>query len=105
MKKNRPATLLRVIAEPAKREELAEILFRETSTIGIRFYRVGRMILKRTSATVKTRYGTVRVKVIEAPDGKIHSTPEYEDLKRIAAAKKIPLKLLYDEVAGSLKKK
>jgi uncharacterized protein (TIGR00299 family) protein len=102
MKKNRPATLLRVIAEPAKREELAKILFRETSTIGIRFHPVGRMILKRSSASVKTRYGTVRVKLIEAPDGTIQSTPEYEDLKRIAAAKKIPLKLLYDEVVGSL---
>ena len=104
MKKNRPATLLRVIAEPAKREELAKILFRETSTIGIRFYRVSRMILKRSSANVKTRYGTVRVKVTEAPDGTIQSTPEYEDLKRIAAAKKVPLKLLYDEVVTSLKK-
>lgn len=104
MKKNRPATLLRVIAEPAKREELAKILFRETSTIGIRFYRVGRMILKRSSANVKTRYGTVRVKVTEAPDGTIQSTPEYEDLKRIAAAKKVPLKLLYDEIVTSLKK-
>jgi uncharacterized protein (TIGR00299 family) protein len=103
MKKNRPATLLRVIAEPAKREELAKILFRETSTIGIRFHRVGRMILKRSSANVKTRYGTVRVKVIEAPDGTIQSTPEYEDLKRIAAAKKIPLKLLYAEVLRTLK--
>ncbi|MGE5820305.1 MAG: nickel pincer cofactor biosynthesis protein LarC [Deltaproteobacteria bacterium] len=104
MKKNRPATLLRVIAEPAKREELAKILFRETSTIGIRFYRVGRMILKRSSANVKTRYGTVRVKVTKAPDGTIQSTPEYEDLKRIAAAKKVPLKLLYDEIVTSLKK-
>ena len=104
MKKNRPATLLRVIAEPAKREQLAKILFRETSTIGIRFYRVGRMILKRSSANVKTRYGTVRVKVIETPDGATQTTPEYDDLKRIAAARKIPLKLLYDEIATTLRK-
>jgi uncharacterized protein (DUF111 family) len=46
----------------------------------------------------------VRVKVIEAPDGTLQSTPEYEDLKRIAAAKKVSLKLLYNEVATSLKK-
>jgi uncharacterized protein (DUF111 family) len=104
MKKNRPATLLRVIAEPAQQEKLAKILFRETSTIGIRFHRVGRMILKRSSVTVKTHYGRVRVKLIEAPDGAIQSTPEYEDLKRIAAAKKIPLKLLYEEVVRSCKK-
>jgi uncharacterized protein (TIGR00299 family) protein len=105
MKKNRPATLLRVIAEPAKREELANILFRETSTIGIRFHRVERMILKRSSVNVKTRYGAVRVKVVEAPDGTFRSAPEYEDLKRIAAAKKTPLKLLYEEVSGSLNKR
>jgi uncharacterized protein (TIGR00299 family) protein len=104
MKKNRPATLLRIIAEPSKREELATILFRETSTLGIRYHRVDRMILKRSSASVKTRYGTVRIKVIEAPDGTTQSTPEYDDLKRIAAAKKIPLKLLYEEVATSLEK-
>jgi uncharacterized protein (TIGR00299 family) protein len=98
MKKNRPAALLRVIAEPSRRDELARILFRETSTIGVRFHRVDRLILKRSTATVKTRYGTVRVKATEAPDGTIQSTPEYEDLKRIAASKKIPLKRLYDEV-------
>jgi uncharacterized protein (TIGR00299 family) protein len=103
MKKNRPATLLRIIAEPSKREQLAKVLFRETSTLGIRYHRIGRMILKRSSATVKTRYGTVRVKVIETPDGATQTTPEYDDLKRIAAARKIPLKLLYDEVVTSLK--
>ena len=102
MKKNRPGTLLRVLAEPAKREELARILFRETSTIGVRFHAVNRIILERAVATLKTRYGVVRVKRIEAPDGTIQSTPEYEDLKRIAAAKKIPLKLLYNEVLASL---
>jgi pyridinium-3,5-bisthiocarboxylic acid mononucleotide nickel chelatase len=104
MKKNRPATLLRIITEPSKREELAKVLFRETSTLGIRYHRVGRMILKRSSANVKTRYGTVRVKVIETPDGATQTTPEYDDLKRIAAARKIPLKLLYDEVVAILKK-
>ncbi len=103
MKKNRPAALLRIIAEPSKRDELAKILFRETSTIGVRYHRVDRLILKRSSASVKTRYGTVRVKVIEAPAGGVRATPEYDDLKRIAAAKKIPLKLLYDEVIKSLK--
>lgn len=103
MKKNRPGTLLRVIAEPSHREKLARILFRETSTIGIRFYPVNRMILKRTSKKVKTRFGTVKVKIIEEPDGTKRATPEYEDLRRIAEAKKIPLKLLYDEVLRSFK--
>lgn|SRR5713226_533474 len=101
MKKNRPATLLRVIAEPSHRERLAKILFRETSTIGIRYYPVGRMILKRASKKVKTRFGPVKVKVIEEPDGTKRATPEYEDLRRLARAKKIPLKVLYEEVLKS----
>jgi uncharacterized protein (TIGR00299 family) protein len=103
MKKNRPATLLRVIAEPALREKLAGIIFRETSTIGLRYYPVKRVTLKRAAARVKTKFGTIKVKVAAAPDGAKRATPEYEDLKRIAAAKKIPLKVLYDEVLRSFR--
>ena len=105
MKKNRPGTLLRVIAEPTQREKLAAILFRETSTIGIRYYPVNRMILRRASKTIKTRFGAVKVKIIEEPDGTKRAMPEYDDLRRIAAAKKIPLKVLYDEVLRSIKEK
>jgi pyridinium-3,5-bisthiocarboxylic acid mononucleotide nickel chelatase len=104
MKKNRPGTLLRVIAEPKDRETLARILLTETSTIGVRYYPVSRMILKRISERLKTRYGTIKVKITEEPDGTRRVAPEYDDLKRIAAAKKIPLKLLYDEVVRSIKK-
>jgi len=104
MKKNRPATLLRVIAEPALREKLAGIIFRETSTIGLRYYPVKRVTLKRAAARVKTKFGTIKVKVIAAPDGTKRATPEYEDLKRIAAAKKIPLKILHDEVVRKFNK-
>jgi len=105
MKKNRPGTLLSVIAEPPLREKLSGIIFRETSTIGIRYYPVNRMILKRTASRVKTKFGTVKVKIIEEPDGTKRATPEYEDLRRIAEAKKIPLKVLYDEVLRSIKEK
>ena len=105
MKKNRPGTLLSIIAEPSLREKLSGIIFRETSTIGIRYYPVNRMILKRASKKVKTRFGTVKVKIIEEPDGTKRATPEYEDLKRIAETKKIPLKVFYDEVLRSIKEK
>jgi uncharacterized protein (TIGR00299 family) protein len=98
MKKNRPATLLQIIAEPDLLGKLSEIIFRETSTIGLRYYPVKRVILKRNASTVKTRFGTVKVKIIEQPDGITRATPEYEDLRRIAEAKNIPLKVLYDEV-------
>jgi pyridinium-3,5-bisthiocarboxylic acid mononucleotide nickel chelatase len=98
MKKNRPATLLRIIAEPALREKLSEIIFLETSTIGLRYYPVKRVILKRAASRVKTKFGSVKVKIIEELDGTKRAAPEYEDLRRIAAAKKVPLKVLYDEV-------
>jgi pyridinium-3,5-bisthiocarboxylic acid mononucleotide nickel chelatase len=104
MKKNRPATLLRVIAEPKDREALARILLSETSTLGVRYYPVARVILKRISETLKTRYGTIKIKVVEELDGTKRVAPEYDDLKRIASARKIPLKLLYDEVVRSIKK-
>jgi pyridinium-3,5-bisthiocarboxylic acid mononucleotide nickel chelatase len=102
MKKNRPATLLSVVAEPHDREKLAGIIFEETSTIGLRFYPVKRMILKRESKTVKTRFGAVTVKIVEQPDGSKRAAPEYDDVKRIAAANKIPIKLIHDEVARKL---
>jgi len=104
MKKNRPGTLLRVIAEPNGRDALARILLSETSTIGVRYYPIGRITLKRSSTSVKTKYGTIRVKIIEEPDGLRRATPEYDDLKRVAAAKKIPLKFLYDAVLRGFKK-
>jgi uncharacterized protein (DUF111 family) len=101
MKKNRPATLLSVIAEPGDREKLARIIFQETSTIGIRCHPVQRMILPRATKIMKTRFGEVTVKVVEQPDGSKWTTPEYDVLKRIATAKKLPLKLIYDEVLRS----
>src|SRR5581483_11159475 len=69
MKKNRPGVLLRVIAAPGLRENLTAIIFSETSTIGVRYYPVHRSVLKREIVRVKTKYGSVKVKVVEQPDG------------------------------------
>ena len=98
MKKNRPGTLLRVIGEPRDRDRLSKIIFQETSTIGIRCYPIGRIILQRELKKVKTRYGEVAVKIAEQPDGSKRAAPEYDDIKRIAAARKLPIKLIHDEV-------
>ena len=98
MKKNRPATLITVICEPSSGENLAKIIFQETSTIGIRSYPVTRMVLRRESKKVKTRFGEITVKIVEQPDGSRRAMPEYDDLKRIAAVKKLPIKQLHDEV-------
>ncbi|HEY1372189.1 MAG TPA: nickel pincer cofactor biosynthesis protein LarC [Candidatus Binatia bacterium] len=97
MKKNRPGVLLHAIAEPGLREKLSEIIFSETSTIGVRYYPVARSLLKREIVRVKTKYGSVKVKVVEQPDGARRGAPEYDDVRRIAALKKVPLKAVYDE--------
>ncbi len=104
MKKNRPGTLLRVIAESGDREKLADVILNETSTIGVRYYPVSRMVLRRESKQVQTRFGKVAVKLVEQPDGTKRASPEYDDLKRIAAARKLPLKVVHDEVMRALGK-
>ena len=103
MKKNRPATLLSVICETRDLAKLAALIMQETTSIGIRYYAVHRAILKREIQKVKTRYGDVRLKIVEQPDGTKRATPEYDDLKRIAAAKNISLKTLYDAVLRNFK--
>jgi uncharacterized protein (TIGR00299 family) protein len=104
MKKNRPATLLTVICEPARRDPLAEILLQDTTSIGLRSYAVDRLVLPRETKKVQTRYGKVSVKVVVQPDGAKRAMPEYDDLKRIALSKKLPLKLIHDEVIRVLRK-
>lgn len=99
MKKNRPGTLLRILAEPRLREALAEIVLRETSTLGVRCHVVDRMVLPRKPLKLRTRFGTLTVKVAEDPDGRVRAAPEYDELRKVAESKRVPLKALYDEVA------
>jgi uncharacterized protein (DUF111 family) len=103
MKKNRPAVLVRVIAEPRNRDSLAKILFEETTTIGLRYHSVNRIILNRTEATIETRFGDVKVKIWQEPNGEKRISPEYEELKRIATEKNIPLRVLRDEIVKGFK--
>jgi len=93
MKKNRPGTLLRVIAEQQDEEALSEIILRESTTLGLRHYTAGRRKLPREVSEVETRYGKVRVKI----SGEMHFQPEYEDCKRIALEKGVPLQEVYRE--------
>jgi uncharacterized protein (TIGR00299 family) protein len=104
MKKNRPATLLTVICDPARREQLAAIILRETTSIGVRYYSVSRLILEREPKKITTRFGAVNVKIVEQPDGTKRAAPEYDDLKRIATAKNLPIKIIHDEVMRNFKK-
>jgi uncharacterized protein (TIGR00299 family) protein len=95
MKKSRPATLLRVLAAPVDRDRLAAIVFAETTTIGLRFATWRRLVLPREERTVETPYGPVRVKVAHAPDGTPNVAPEFEDCRRLAVERGVPLKVVH----------
>jgi uncharacterized protein (TIGR00299 family) protein len=103
MKKNRPAVQITILAPPPLRQRLSAILLQETTTIGVRYHAVQRTILQREFSKVKTKHGEVTVKIVTQPDGSRRATPEYEDLKRIAAAKSISLRTIHDDVMRNLK--
>jgi uncharacterized protein (DUF111 family) len=92
MKKNRPAVTLSVLAPAVLQEKVEEIIFTETTTIGIRRYAVQRTAAERREETVKTPWGSVRVK-ISSINGKVCSvTPEYDECCKLAEANGVPLK-------------
>jgi hypothetical protein len=96
MKKSRPATLVSVLSEPPLVDALSDILFRETTTLGIRYSEVGRRCLDREWREVQTEYGAVRVKIGLLGDGILNVAPEYEDCARLAREKGVPLKAVYE---------
>jgi pyridinium-3,5-bisthiocarboxylic acid mononucleotide nickel chelatase len=93
MKKGRPGVLLRVIARPEDQETLAQLVFAETSTFGLRIYSADRRVEARQSVEVRTPHGTVRVKV----SGSGRFAPEYEDCRRLALESGVPLNQIYTE--------
>lgn len=98
MKKTRPGVLLTVLAERERLDRLSSVIFNESTTIGIRYYEAQRKKLRRRITSVNTRYGEVRLKVSKGPGGIKKVMPEYEDCKRIADSKKIPLSQIRKEI-------
>ncbi|MFB3881811.1 MAG: nickel pincer cofactor biosynthesis protein LarC [Armatimonadota bacterium] len=96
MKKSRPATLVSVLSEPPLVDTLSDILFRETTTLGIRLTDVARRCLDREWREVQTEYGKVRVKIGRLGDQTLTIAPEYEDCVRLAREKGVPATLVYD---------
>ena len=92
MKKNRPGVLLTVIAPPAARERLTSTIFRETTTIGVRYREMARECLDREEVAVQTPLGAVRVKVARRNGEILNASPEFEDCARIARDRNIPVK-------------
>jgi len=92
MKKGRPGIQVTVLSEPDKGDELAGLLFDETTTIGLRIYEARRKVLERESAEVETPYGRVRMKVAKRNGRVLNVAPEYDDCQRVAREKSVPLK-------------
>lgn len=104
MKKNRPAWELTVICGEDKAEELEQIIFTETTTIGIREYPLMRSILNREEKEVETVYGKAAVKQVTFGD-MTRAYPEYDTVKKLAKKNKVPFMDVFDAVKEAAKKK
>ena len=99
MKKGRPAHVLSVLADERDLEKLSEIIFAETSTIGIRTQRVERRKLPREEGVMETVFGPVRAKYIRTPEGVV-ARPEAEEIRRIAGERNLPFRRV-EEILSS----
>ena len=88
MKKNRPGLLVTLLSETENVARLIDLVFRETTTIGVRTYEVRRKTLEREFVPVATPFGEVRMKLSRMNGTILNATPEYEDCQRIAASKR-----------------
>jgi uncharacterized protein (TIGR00299 family) protein len=92
MKKGRPGVLVTVLAPPARRQALEELLFRETTTLGVRCQEWERTTLDRELATVETPYGPIRVKIGRRGGTTYNAWPEFEDCQRAAGERRVAVK-------------
>jgi uncharacterized protein (TIGR00299 family) protein len=92
MKKNRPGLEIRLLSKPEQAEALADLIFAETTTLGLRISTAERRVLERELVTVETPYGSVRVKVGRRNGRVVNAAPEYEDCRRVALERGVPLK-------------
>lgn len=100
MKKNRPGTLLTVLCKPADTQRLMALIFAETTTFGARTHRAQRRVLPREWVKVGTEFGEVRIKVSRVNGSILHVAPEFEDCKKLAEEKGVPLQRV---IAGAMR--
>ena len=105
MKKNRPGMLVTVLCKPEDEPKFHDMLFAETTTLGVRTYTAERRVLARQWDTVRTSFGEVRIKVARLNGHIQQASPEFEDCRKLAEAKNVPLQRVMDEAirAWSLK--
>lgn len=92
MKKNRPGLVLTVLCPPERADGLCRLIFEQTTTIGLRLYEARRRVLERTTVTVETPLGPVRMKLARLNGRVLNAAPEYDDCQRLAREKAVPLK-------------
>lgn len=92
MKKNRPGIMLSILCPPAEREGLSQLLFTETTTLGVRTYEVERHALDRETFSVETQYGPIDVKVARMNGRVVNEMPEYEQCRQAARNANVPLR-------------
>lgn len=103
MKKNRPGFMLTVLCKLENVEALSEIIFRHTTTLGLRFFQAGRYILNRKIFLINTTFGPVHVKVSYNLQNEVyHVSPEYDDMKTIGQKNKLPIREVYNAISKSL---
>jgi hypothetical protein len=105
MKKSRPGVKLSVLCTPEDENRVNEVLFRETSTLGVRKYNIDKTMLDRKTEQVETKFGVVRVKSAFFQGVCIKSKPEYEDCIKIARSSGIPVSHVYHEVEKEIVRK
>jgi uncharacterized protein (TIGR00299 family) protein len=97
MKKNRPGTLLTLLCKPSHTNSLMSLIFAETTTLGARTYTAQRRTLPRETVSVHTQYGDVHVKLARVNGSIRHVAPEYEDCRKLASEKNVPLQQVINE--------
>jgi uncharacterized protein (TIGR00299 family) protein len=102
MKKNRPATMISILCAPDSRERLTELLYVETTTLGVRVREIERDCLERKFVKIQTQFGQIDVKIGIFNGRQVNAMPEFDQLKEIATEKGIPLKLIKNEVLRKL---
>ena len=97
MKKNRPGVLVTVLCKPEDEPKFHDMLFAETTTLGVRTYTAERRVLARQWETVHTAFGEVRIKVARLNGHIQQASPEFEDCRKLAGARNVPLQRVMDE--------
>jgi len=104
MKKSRPGQLVTVLCEPVARDALTDLIFRETTTLGVRWSHAQRRTLQRESVSVETSVGVIRVKVARLNGKILNVAPEYDDCRKAAVERGVPLKQVMAEATWQFQK-